>query len=101
MSTKKINVQCESCELSFIWGKMGTIAQETKSQIVLRNCSREVGGWGEVSIIYDFSEGGTCCQAHVLAEPCCYLRGTDVTVNDFSAFLDMRRSKNWAYEIFS
>ena len=32
------------CELSFIWGNMRTVAQETASQIALRNCSKEVGG---------------------------------------------------------
>ena len=43
-------------------------------------------GGGKVSIIYDFSEGGTCSQAHILAEACCWSRGADVT-DDFSAFL--------------
>ena len=37
------NMQHESCELSFIWGKMRTIAQETTFQMSLRN-SKEVGG---------------------------------------------------------
>ena len=36
------NAQCESCELSFIWSKMKTIAQETVYQRVLTNCSEEV-----------------------------------------------------------
>ena len=36
------NAQSESCELSFIWGKMRTIAQGTASQIALQSCSREV-----------------------------------------------------------
>ena len=40
---KKKKAQHESCELSFIWGKMRTIARETASQIELRNCSKEVG----------------------------------------------------------
>ena len=31
--------QCESCELSFTWDKMRTIAQGSASQISLRNCS--------------------------------------------------------------
>ena len=35
----KNKAQRESCDLSFIWGKMRTIAWETASQIVLRNCS--------------------------------------------------------------
>lgn len=67
---KKQKAQCESCELSFVWSKMRTIAQETAFQMALGNCSKEAGG--KVSIIYDFSEGeGTCSQAHMLAEPCC------------------------------
>ena len=36
--------QRESCELSFIWGKMRTIVWETAFQIALRNCSKEVEG---------------------------------------------------------
>ena len=42
----KKNVQRESCELSFIWGKMRTIAWETAFRIALRNCSKEVTGKG-------------------------------------------------------
>ena len=41
---RKKKAQHENCELSFIWGKMRTIAWETAFQISLRNCSREVGG---------------------------------------------------------
>ena len=37
--TKK-DVQLESCELSFIWGKMRTAAWEAASQIALRDCSK-------------------------------------------------------------
>jgi len=36
------NSQCESCELSFIQGKMRTIALET-AFLGLRNCSKEIG----------------------------------------------------------
>ena len=43
VSTKK-DAQCESCELSFIWGKMRTATRETAPQIILRNCSKEVVG---------------------------------------------------------
>ena len=43
MSTKK-DVQLESCELSFIWGKMRTAAQEAASQIALRDCSKAAVG---------------------------------------------------------
>ena len=37
-----------SCELSFIWGKMKTIARETAIQIALRSYFKEV--WGKVSV---------------------------------------------------
>ena len=40
---EKKNVQPNNGELSFIWGKMKTIARETASQITVRNCSEEVG----------------------------------------------------------
>ena len=40
LSTKK-DVQLESCELSFMWGKMRTVAQETAPQIAMRDCSKE------------------------------------------------------------
>ena len=45
------------CELSFIGGKMRTVAVETAFQIAPRNCSKEAGAhWGQYA--YDFSEGG-------------------------------------------
>ena len=40
-------MQCERCELSFIWGKMRTVAWETAPQIALRDCSKEAVGEGE------------------------------------------------------
>ena len=43
MSAKK-DVQLDSCELSFIWGKMRTVAQEAASQIALRDCSKVAVG---------------------------------------------------------
>ena len=45
LSTEK-HAQSESYEFSFIWGKMRTIAQETASQVVLRNCSEHRAGVG-------------------------------------------------------
>ena len=42
--TEKKKARCESCELSFIGGKVRTIAWETASQIALRNFAEEVGG---------------------------------------------------------
>ena len=43
VSTKK-DVQLENCELSFIWGKMRTAAQEAASQTALRDCSKAAAG---------------------------------------------------------
>ena len=40
----KKDVQVESCELSFIWGKMRTAALEAASQIALRDCSKAAVG---------------------------------------------------------
>ena len=40
----KKDVQLESCELSFIWGKMRTAAWETASQVALRECSKVAVG---------------------------------------------------------
>ena len=36
----KKDAQLESCELSFIWGKMRTAAQEAASQIALKDSSK-------------------------------------------------------------
>ena len=44
----KENAQCESYELSFIWGNMRTAVRETEPQIVLRDCSKDV--WGKESV---------------------------------------------------
>ena len=38
------NVQCETCKLSFIRGKMRTAAWDTAPQIVLRDCSEGAAG---------------------------------------------------------
>jgi len=45
------NVQHESRELSFIWGKMRTAAKETAPQIALRNCSKEARGQDSIYVI--------------------------------------------------
>lgn len=42
------NVQHKSCELSFIWGKLGTEVQETALQIALRSCSKEARGGARI-----------------------------------------------------
>ena len=49
---KKKKVQHESCELSFIWGKVKEYSWEIASQITSRNSSEDVEG--KLSMIYDF-----------------------------------------------
>ena len=46
MSTEK-DAQHESCEFSFIWGKMRTAVWETLPQIALRNGSKVAVGGGQ------------------------------------------------------
>ena len=43
----KKDAQLESCELSFIWGKMRTAAWEAASLITLRDCSKAAVGEGQ------------------------------------------------------
>ena len=57
------NAQHENCELSFIWGKMRTIAREMAFQIALRNRSKELGGKGQY--ICDFGKGGIHAIKHI------------------------------------
>ena len=42
-----------------------------------------------------------CNQAHISVEGCCWSRGADACVNGFTAFLGIRRCKNWVHKIFS
>ena len=51
----KENAQCESYELSFIWGNMKTAAWETEPQIVLRDCSKDV--WAKESVYVMLEKG--------------------------------------------
>ena len=47
--------QHESCEQSWIWGKMKTAAWDTAPQITLRNCSKEAGGEGQYISFLEFN----------------------------------------------
>ena len=92
--------QRESWEFSVIWGKMKTAAWETTPQVVLRNCSKEVGREGQY--IQDFGGGGIHTikliffQKHLLVSwSFCLSQGTVIAMKDISAFLDMGRYKNW------
>ena len=74
---------------------MRTIAQETASQIALRNCSKEMGE--EVSVYVILVKGDTYKQHTFWQKVSSSHRKlllftrTDVASHDFSAFLDMRR----------
>ena len=100
------NAQPESSELSFVWGKMRTAAQETAPQIALRNSSKETVG--KVSM-YEILVKGKYVQLStyfpkrflLVSWSFFYSRWTVVTMKDFSACLDMRIYKNWAHKIFS
>ena len=51
----KKKAQCESCKLSFIWGKMRTAAQDTAPQIAEKLLQK---GREKDQYIRDFDEGG-------------------------------------------
>ena len=70
----KNNAQHESCELSFICGKMRTTAQETAAQIALRNCSKVIGKTDRLYVILVKGESSTyffiesfCCSREASA----------------------------------
>ena len=64
----KTDAQFERCELSFIWGKMRTAAQETAPQITQKLLQRDSGGRS----VCDFGEGGVeCNQALTLQKVFC------------------------------
>ena len=67
-----------------------TIAQKTASQKSQRNCFKEV--WSERLVyINEFGGGGFAQSATHSVEGSCYLWRADVSIDDFSAFLGMRR----------
>ena len=87
---------------------MRTAAQETAPQIALRNCFKETGGRGG-QYICDFGKGGVHAIKHVyFLESFCWSHEASAshekqlsTMKDLSAFLEMRRYKNWAHKIIS
>ena len=93
----KKDAKCKNFELNFIWGKIKTAVWETAPQIVLRKCStipRNSGG-GQ----YNFGEGGVQCnQACILQKVFCSCQGADVNMRGFSAFVNIKRCKDWDYE---
>ena len=93
------NTQCESCELTFIGGKMRTIAQETAPQIALRNCSKEVEG--KVRIYVILWKGVVHVINPIFFAVFCLSWGAVITMKDFSAFLDTKIYKNWTHKVGS
>ena len=67
-------------------------------------CSWTCGGWTPTSryMCDSGEERGICNQAHVFAHVLfASHKGADITMKEFSAFLDMRRCKNRAPKISS
>ena len=88
--TLKKKAQCESCELSFIWGKMRTVAQETAFQATLRNCSEEARGGARIYRSF-------CDKGKVVAniKRLLLIKENQISqVKEFSAFLCMGRCKS-------
>ena len=94
----KKDVQHESFELSFIWGKMRTAAWEIAPQIALRNCAKEVVG--KVSIC-DFGEGGVQTIKHLSYKRFSASHEELMSHKGISAFLYIRRCKDWGHGISS
>ena len=65
VSFKKMH-EVKSPKLSFIWGKMRTVAQETAPQTALRNCSKEAECKGRSkSPVWFWWRVYTCNQTHI------------------------------------
>ena len=103
--TKK-SVQRENCKLSFIWGKVRTVARERAPQIALRNCSKQVCvcGGGVGVRIYMILVKGEFMQSSIYL----YKRFAASHEELMSpqrdlviAFLDMGRWKDWAHKMGS
>ena len=76
--------------VKFIQWLLTTIAWETTFYKALKNFRR---GKGDRQYICDSGKKGTCNQAHISGEGCCWLWGTGILVNGLSVFLSMRRCK--------
>ena len=93
------NPQHESCELSFIRGKMRTTAQETAFQIDLKNCSKETGGKVSIYVILvkgEYTQSSTYFLQKVTASHERQMPPWRILC--FSRYEDM---KNWAHKIVS
>ena len=106
--TKK-DAQCEIFEICSISGNMRTAVWETAPQVSLINCSKEIRGKDSICMILvkgEYMQSSTFFfffgRKFLLVSWSFYKSWeTIVTMKDFSAFLDMRRSKNWTNGINS
>ena len=94
----KKDVQLESCELSFIWGKMMTAAWEAAFQIALIDCSK--AAVGESQYIRFWWRGSSIpLSTHFIKA---FLLVMRIWCHPgFSASRDMRRCKDWDHKICS
>ena len=96
--TKK-DAQHESFKLSFIWDKMRTAAWETAPQIALRDGSKQAMGEGQY--IRFWWRGNSMKSSAYFIRDFLLVWVIDVIMKGFSAFLDMRRCKDWNHGISS
>ena len=75
---------------------MRTRAWEITPQVALRNCSKEVGVKVSIYVIL-VKEEYMQSKTYFWQKP----QGAVATMKDFSAFLDMRKYKNWAHKTSS
>ena len=85
---------------------MRTAAQKTAPQTALRDCSKELGG--KDIVMWFWWRGGYIQSSAYFSKrfllvlwSFCESQETVITMRDFSAFLDMKRYKNWVHKISS
>ena len=88
---KKKKAQCESCGLSFVLGKVRTIAHDTASHIALKNFTEEVRVWWRS--VYMWSAERGCAVKHTFRQSLAASHEEQMCLSDFSALLGMRRCK--------
>ena len=90
-------VQLESCELSFIWGKMMTAAWEAAFQIALIDCSK--AAVGESQYIRFWRRGRVRYHEALILQK--FSVSHEDLMSPWRASLDVRRCKDWDHKICS
>ena len=94
VSTKK-RCKMQEFRVKFYLGQNEDCSMGDSTQIVLRKCSNEVVG--EVNII--LVKGEFSAIKHVfLQKVFCSCQGADVNMRGFSAFINMKRCKDWDHK---